>query len=180
MSRESLQELLDEIDAWCRDRDLAQIELVLIGGAAGTLVWGSPRLTADLDVVVKGRDELAGLEAAFGRSTGRAPWLEVVLAGIPHLPEGWMQRTSPVPGPWRRLAVRRLSAADQIASKLMRFSPHDRRDIEFLCNLRPEVRASLADLDGSDYWKVPDIWEDQLEPRRDRVLAFLDGKIRTL
>ena len=41
------------------------IELVLVGGAAGALVWGSPRLTADLDVVVKGRDELARLEEAL-------------------------------------------------------------------------------------------------------------------
>jgi len=180
VSPEAILQLLDEIDTWCAREGIRDLDLVMIGGAAGTLVWSSPRMTGDLDVVVKGEGELARLEEVFGRETGREPWLDVVLAGIPRIPEGWRQRTRVFPGTWERLTVRHLSEADQIATKLRRFLPHDRRDIEFLYNLHPEVRGPLSALNGSAYWMEPDVWEAEIEPRRDRVLAFLDGRIRAL
>ena len=45
----------------------------------------------------------------------------------------------------------------------------------------PGVRESLAALSARDYWMEPDIWEDKIEPNRDRVLDYLDeaGRLRT-
>lgn len=116
MSRDSLLGLLGDIDTWCAGRDIARLDLVIMGDAALSLVWASPRLTRDLDVVVRGAGELDDLEAVFGKESGRRPWIDVVLAG--------------------------LSAAD--------------------------------------YWMEEDIWEEHIEARRDRVLEYLDGRIREI
>ena len=180
MEREALLELLDDIDVWCGRQGLDGIELVMLGGAALSIGWQSPRSTKDLDVVVHGRGELDDLQVAFGKHTGRQPWLDVVLAGLPRLPEGWKGRTEEIEGKWSHISVRRLAMHDLIAAKLKAFRPHDRRDIEFLCTLSPDVRSSLAALSSADYWMEDDIWEVYIRPRRDRILDYLDGKIPRL
>ncbi len=180
MSHEALLELLGEIDTWSGERHRDPVDLVLLGGAALSIGWGSPRATKDLDVVVKGKGELQDLEKAFGKASGRQPWLDVVLAGLPRLPAGWSRRTQAVEGPWRHISVYHLAARDLIAAKLESFRPHDRRDIEFLCTMVPAVRDGLAGLGSEDDWMEEDIWEESIQPRRDRVLAYLDGTITRL
>ena len=180
MDGDELVGLLDEIDAWCGDQRRDDIELVLLGGAALSMGWGSPRSTKDLDVVVRGVAELGDLKRVFGKASGRRPWLDVVPAGLPRLPEGWHRRTEPIEGDWSHVSVRRLTAADLIAAKLKAFRPHDRRDIEFLCGIAPTVRGPLAALSAADYWMEEDIWEEHIRPRRDRVLSYLDGTVTRL
>jgi len=85
-----------------------------------------------------------------------------------------MGRTTPVEGAWSHLTVRVLSPFDLVVSKLKSWRPHDRSDIEATCSEHPEIRGSLASLDHSSFWEV-DLWEDTMAPRRDRVLAYLDG-----
>jgi hypothetical protein len=180
VEREALVRLLEEIDGWCGQQGVEGVQLVMLGGSALSLGWGSPRATKDLDVVVKGKGELDALEQVFGRHTGRRPWLDVVLAGLPRLPEGWPSRTEPVDGTWNHISVRQLAAADLIAAKLKAFRPHDRRDIEFLCTESPDVRTALAALSAADYWMEEDIWEEFIEPRRNRVVDYLDGVVPRL
>ncbi len=105
---------------------------------------------------------------------GRRPFLDLVTAGLPPLPDHWMGRTTPVEGAWSHLTVRVLSPFDLVVSKLKSWRPHDRSDIEATCSEHPEIRGSLASLDHSSFWEV-DLWEDTMAPRRDRVLAYLDG-----
>jgi len=179
MELDPLKKLLDDIDRWCI-RSALEADLVLMGGAALALTWETKWTTRDLDVVVKGKGELEDLAAVFGEGSGRRPWLDVVLAGTPRLPEGWKARAVLIEGVWKQLIVRRLSDADLIASKLKGFRPQDRRDIAFVCKASPGVRESLAALSARDYWMEPDVWEDKIKSNRDRVLDYLDGRIRTL
>lgn len=46
-----------------------------------------------------------------------------------------------------------------------------------MCDLYPEVRPQLAAFTEQDFWTAPDIWEERIEPKRDHVLDYLDGRI---
>jgi hypothetical protein len=179
MELDPLKKLLEDIDRWCIRSEL-DAELILLGGAALALTWETKWTTKDLDVVVKGKGEIEEIAAVFGEGSGRRPWLDVVLAGIPRLPEGWNDRAVPVEGAWERLVVRRLSDADLIASKLKGFRPQDRRDIAFICKVSPGVRASLAALSAKDYWMEPDVWEYDIEPNRDGCRPETDAAIHSI
>ncbi len=181
---DQLLALLDDVDRWLGRRQSA-CDLVLMGGAALVLAHGSRRATKDLDIVVRGQAEveekgLAGLETDFGRASGREPWIDLVLSGLPCLPEGWTTRTVPLPGPWTQLTVRRLSDADQVSAKLKAWRPHDRRDIEFLLTRHPEARTHLERLAAVDFWYAEDIWEEKIEPRLKQVLRWMDGELQSL
>ncbi len=180
--RDELLALLADIDTWLGERDRT-CEITIMGGAPLILAWNKKDPTKDLDVVVRGHAEveakgLADLEAEFGKP--RDPFLEIVNSGLPCLPEGWSGRTESLAGPWTHLTVRRLSAGDQVAAKLKAWRPHDRRDIEFLLTVEPAARGFLAALGPADYWYAEDIWEERIEPRRDRVLDWVDGRVAKL
>lgn len=181
---DQLRALLGDMDRQVGSRQ-RRGKLVLMGGAALVLAHGSRRPTKDLDVVVRGSAEieeqgLAELERRFGRGSGREPWLDVVNAGLPCLPEGWTSRTLALDGPWRHIDVRRLHDADQVAAKLKAWRPHDRRDVEFLLTRHPEARLGLEALGGSDFWYAEDVWEERIRPRRDRILRWMDGDLASL
>lgn len=178
--RDQLEALLTDIDGWARERDL-QLPCYLLGGAALRLFEGVGTRTKDLDLVSEPLGKFASaLAEAFGRDTGRDPYLDLVSAGLPVLPVGWRSRAEPVPGPWSHLVVHRLSAVDHVASKLKSFRPHDRRDIQILCDLYPELAEPLAAFTVEDFWSAPDIWEERIAPNRDRVLRWLSGETHAL
>ncbi len=180
--RDELLALLDEIDAWAAAKGLEALPVYLIGGGAMHLFWSrGTEHTRDLDVLLEPlRPHAELLEARFGRATGRDPYLDLVLAGLPVLPVGWRARAVQFSGPWVALSVHRLQTADQIASKLRSFRPQDRRDIQLLCDMQPEVYAPLASLSDADFWTAPDWWEDRIAPHRDRVLKYLRGELAEL
>jgi hypothetical protein len=68
-----------------------------------------------------------------------------------------------------------LDPADIIVTKLRRWHPRDRADIRHICDRHPTVRDRLADVSENDFFEVD--WWEQMEPRRDHVLAYLDGEL---
>ncbi len=174
--RDELTLLLADVDAWARDRDV-RLPCYLLGGAVLRLYEGVGGRTKDLDFVQEPLGDHAGpLEEAFGIASGRDPYLDLVSGGLPVLPVGWRERALAQDGGWSHLNVFRLAPADHVASKLKAFRPHDRRDIQTLCELYPEVEHPLAALSERDFWQAPDVWERRIEPHRDRVLAWLRGE----
>ncbi len=176
-----LEALLDEIDAWARDRGVT-LECHVLGGAVLRLFHDVAERTKDLDFVEEPlRDHAAGLMRAFGEESGRRPFLDLVSGGLPVLPQGWRARAvDERRARWSSLRLFRLAPADHVASKLRSFRPHDRRDIRAICRLHPGLRAELAAFTAEDFWTAPDHWELRIEPHRDRVLAWLDGDIDEL
>jgi len=47
-----------------------------------------------------------------------------------------------------------------------------------VCDRHPEVRARLAAVSANDFFEVD--WWEEMEPRRDRVLDYLDGRLEEL
>ncbi len=173
---DELTALLQELDAWVEARDTRPLTCYLLGGGAMQLSHGSPRRTKDLDIVGEPLGEHAkGIAEAFGRDTGRAPYIDVVTAGLPVLATGWRQRAVAFDGPWPNLIVRILAPIDQVVSKLKSFRPHDRRDIQLVCDLHPEIRDPLAALGVQDFWTATDLREEVMAARRDLVVEYLDG-----
>ncbi len=173
---DELTALLQELDGWIEARDTRPLTCYLLGGGALQLSHGSPRRTKDPDIVAEPLGEHAkGIAEAFGRDTGRAPYIDVVTAGLPVLASGWRQRAVAFDGPWPNLIVRILAPMDQVVSKLESFRPHDRRDIQLVCDLHPEIRDPLAALGVQDFWTASDLWEEVMEACRDLVVEYLDG-----
>jgi Nucleotidyltransferase of unknown function (DUF6036) len=174
--REDLLSLLGDLEAWAQREGVEDLECYLLGGGAMQLAHLSPRRTRDLDVVAEPLGEHAGAIArALGMDSGRDPYVDIVTAGLPVLATGWQQRAIPLEGPWHRLVVRCLSPVDLIISKLRSYRPHDRRDIQLVCDLHPELRDPLAEFGDTDFWTARDVWEDRIEPHRDLVLEYFDG-----
>jgi len=174
-----LEGLLDEMGRLLVARDVGPVDLYLLGGCSLILFDDRSGATKDLDVVserLHGSDEEAAavLLENFGKPSGRVPYLDPVPGGLPPLPLGWAKRTVRRPSPSEALRVWSLDPADLITTKLRRWHPRDRADIRHVCDRHPEVRARLAALSASDFFAVD--WWEQMEPRRDRVLAYLDGE----
>lgn len=167
--------LLAELDAWAQARGLRLVAL-LLGGSALRMHGFVDRPTKDLDLVAELLSKVEGeLERTFGKRSGRRPFLDLVSAGLPPLPDGWKSRAVPVEGDWVALDVSLLAPFDLVVSKLRAWRPHDRRDIEAICRNHPELIDSLTRLDRTSFWDW-DRWEETMAPRRDMVVAFLEGR----
>lgn len=100
-------------------------------------------------------------------------------AGTACLAIGFRRRASrhALSTPAVRLHV--LSPFDLIVSKLRRWSPRDRADIECLCDEYPECEEYLRALTKADFYE-DDIWEEVMSERRDLVVLYLRGELRGL
>ncbi len=173
-TQQELEALLAEMIGLLDARDLGPVELYLLGGCSLILYDGRVGATKDLDVVeerLRGSDAEAAraLIDAFGRSTGRAPYLDPVPGGLPPLPLGWAGRAVPRSSPSDRVRLWTLDFSDLIVSKLRR----DRADVRHVCDRHPQVRDRLAAVSANDFFEVD--WWEEMEPRRDRVLDYLEG-----
>ena len=65
-----------------------------------------------------------------------------------------------------------------VISKLRRWIPRDRADVRFICDRHPDIRDRLSAFSEADFFEVD--WWDEMKPRRDRVLDYLDGLIEEL
>jgi|GEM_PF-5846907 len=174
-----LQALLHEMAAFLEARALGPVDLYLLGGCSLILFDGRVGATKDLDVVAESlrrsdEDGAQSLLDTFGRSSGRAPYLDPVPGGLPPLPIGWSDRAVPRPSPSEALRLWTLDLADLIITKLRRWHPRDRADIRHVCDRHPEVRERLAQVSASDFFEID--WWEQMEPRRDHVIDYLDGR----
>jgi hypothetical protein len=177
-TQQELEALLAEMIGLLDARDLGPVELYLLGGCSLILYDGRVGATKDLDVVeerLRGSDAEAAraLIDAFGRSTGRAPYLDPVPGGLPPLPLGWAGRAVPRSSPSDRVRLWTLDFSDLIVSKLRRWHPRDRADVRHVCDRHPQVRDRLAAVSANDFFEVD--WWEEMEPRRDRVLDYLEG-----
>ncbi len=182
-TQQELEALLEDMVGLLDARDLGPVDLVLLGGCSLILYDDRVGATKDLDVVeerLRGSDAEAArvLVDAFGQRSGRAPYLDPVPGGLPPLPFGWAGRAVRRSSASERVRLWTLDFADLIVTKLRRWHPRDRADVRHVCDRHPEVRDRLAELSAGDFFEVD--WWAQMEPRRDRVLAYLDGQISEL
>ena len=182
-SQPELEKLLAEIAQLLESRALGPVDLYLLGGCSLILYDERNRVTKDLDVVserLRGSDEEAAkvLLEAFGRRTGRVPFLDPVPGGLPPLPLGWALRAVRRPYPSDAIQLWSLDLADLIITKLRRWLPRDRDDITYVCQRHPDVRDRLAAVSANDFFEVD--WWEEMESRRDRILEYLDGEIDEL
>jgi len=181
--QDDLTRLLSDMAELLTKQELGTADLYLLGGAPLVLFEGRAGATKDLDVV-KDQIELSNREAAealfraFGEATERSPYLDPVVGGLPPLPLGWPGRATRRPFNSRALRIWSLAPSDMIASKLRRWLPRDRADVRFICDRHPEVRNRLAQLSETDFFEVD--WWEEMEPRRDQVLKYLDGHTEEL
>jgi hypothetical protein len=175
-----LEALLRDIGEFVAAAGLGPVDLYLLGGASLLLFEGKSGATKDLDVVAERvRASVPGcaepLVERFGKSSGRAPYLDPVVAGFPPLAAGWPGRAVPRPSPSASVRLWTLHPADLIVSKLRRWHPRDRADVRHVCDRHPEIREQLAHFGPADFFESD--WWEEMEPRRDRVLAYLDGQL---
>ena len=171
---------LEALVAELQRQGCADTDLHLLDRAALELYWASARPTKDLDLVEEAlspdaRDALRG----FVLPDPRLYRLDLVSGGLPPLPLGWRRRAVLREEAAQSTRVWTLCASDLVASKLRSWRPHDRADIAMLCHQEPALRKGLTELSAADYFET-DWWEEVMEPRRDRVLSFLDGAIEEL
>lgn len=143
------------------DNKLEQdVELTLFGRAALHLGFVSPpedfALSKDVDAVLwLGQAEELALRTNFWEAT-TAINDELADEGlyISHfftedqviLLPNWRKNRTPIRGPWRRLALYRLSNADLLLSKLMRDDPIDQADATFICSRAGFSREDVQEL----------------------------------
>ena len=171
---------LDALVAELQRQGCADADLHLLGGAALELYWAYARPTNDLDLVEEALP--SAVRAAlhgFVLPDPRLYRLDLVSSGMPPLPRGWRRRAVLREGADQSIRAWTLCASDLVASKLRSWRPHDRADIAMLCHQEPALRGGLRELSAADYFET-DWWEEVMEPRRDRVLSFLDGAIEEL
>lgn len=177
-SQSELEGLLSAMSSELDACSLGPVDLFLLGGCSLILFDDRIGATKDLDVVSErlyssNEEAAAVLVERFGRTSGRVPYLDPVPGGLPPLPLGWAGRAERRPSPSKSLRLWSLSPADLIVTKLRRWHPRDRADVRHVCDRHPEVRQQLAAVSAADFFA--DDWWEQMEPRRDRVLAYLDG-----
>jgi len=111
------------------------VEILLIGGAAGLIAGWLPnsRTTIDCDVI---RFHPQEAHQAVVDSAGQVAreldlpdaWLSDQAARLNILPDGWRSRRRPV-GHWGKLHVLALSRKDYLALKVYAGRPQDRQDV---------------------------------------------------
>ena len=155
--------------------ELEQVEIIVIGGAAGMLAGMLPpeRTTSDCDVLhVDPPDATAAVMAAARMVADQIGLSEQWLnpGGMPWvggLPPGWRDRVRRVlqSGPLTVASVGRL---DLVVLKLLAGRPQDIEDLEALRLVPAELDAVRAHLDG---------WSDDSWPRGvvDEAIALLDA-----
>jgi hypothetical protein len=76
--------------------------------------------------------ELFGAGSASAKTLGL--YLELVPQGLPPMPAGFRRRCKPYPGAWKVIRVFEPDPNDLAVTKLKRFEPKDRVDLQFLCD----------------------------------------------
>lgn len=131
------------------------VELHCIGGFVSTVLYGVPRVTADVDYVAVLPQ--VNLEAIAGRGSVLARKHKVYLrhVGIISMPEDYALRLVPLfPERFERLLLYAPDPYDLILSKLERNNPKDRDEEEYLAKrlkLNPQVLRERYELELRPY-----------------------------
>lgn len=119
------------------DRTLTEsLDIVLIGGAAMILHFGSKRATRDIDaILIKGKSTV--LEDAVKKisESYNLPknWLNIAAKGfIDVLPQDFMNRLKPLKFNLKKVNLFVLGRVDQIAMKIVALREQDLEDLEIL------------------------------------------------
>ena len=142
--RERIEAFLADLDRALAERANGEVlEIYHIGRSALVWQYAYTATTQDFDFLrpagceqlVKRALQLFGCDTTKAKEHGL--YLQVVEEGFPPMPWGYKKRATKVKGAWKVLRIYRLEPHDLAASKLRRFSTHDREDIRLLCDLVP-------------------------------------------
>ena len=118
-----------------------------LGGFVLTTVYGLPRTTADVDVVVASVSSSAHLIALAGKGSELHQRYGVYLdlVGVAPLPEDYESRLTEIfPGAFKRVRLLALDPYDIALSKLERNTQRDRDDVKYLARTLPMDLTVLA------------------------------------
>jgi hypothetical protein len=189
MKRDEILDFLKAIDEELVKHAKAgeTVDLHLIGRSALIVRYGLSLATTDVDIVHHHGCELeCKAVELFGKGTIRAEqlgfYLEPVPQGLPPIPGGYCRRSQDVPGSWQVFRPKQPEPHDLVVTKLKRFHPKDRQDIQIICD--------SGDLHVDRLWEALDsafAFAEQEDPDRARaagnllrVIDHLEGKTRTL
>ncbi|MCA3004376.1 MAG: DUF6036 family nucleotidyltransferase [Planctomycetaceae bacterium] len=155
MDGSALMDALAKVGERLAERDDGEVEIVLVGAAAGMLTGELPasRTTSDCDVMVLLPEEALGRLAiaseAVAADLGLPPtWLNTdVQLRRDALPEDWATRCHVV-GQWGSLRVKAIGRWDLIAMKTLAGRAQDLADLRRLRPTAAEWRAVHAYLDA--------------------------------
>ena len=183
--RKFLAAIDDELAGHAGDGET--VDLYLLGRSALILGYGLGLSTKDVDVVDVDGSRLLGLAVdLFGKNGPRRAlhgfYLETVSSGLPPLPIGYQKRCVAVPGPWKVIRPMRPEPHDLIVTKLRRFHPRDREDVQFLCDTGKIEADTLR-----ERFNLAHAFSDRDDPHvvaaganLDTVVSYLNGERRAV
>jgi hypothetical protein len=115
--------------------------IILIGGSALSLGYGTATTTSDIDTYASMLDELETAAALARATTGLA--VGIADSTIAQLPAGYDERLVRALPELLRLTVLVVEAHDLAASKLLRGNDHDRQQLKRLHDIAPLDRVVL-------------------------------------
>jgi hypothetical protein len=184
-------ELLNALDAALTGHAKAgeRLELYHLGRSAMILQFDLPLATRDFDFVQMSSPLEQEALRLFGQGTGEAErlglYLEGVPQGLPPMPHGFQKRCQEVhPDRWRIVRLWQLENHDFAVTKLKRFRPQDREDLQYLCDegvLEPgRLRESLKEAFVWVHEKDGDTQRERAFANLGKVVDYLEGRSRSL
>jgi len=173
--KEKIQELLMAVDRFIGEK-FPECKLPLYHIGRSSLVWkyGFTSTTGDIDVILpddKFSTVTESLKLEFGRDTAESKrmglYLETVNSALPPCPRGYKNRAVRADEPFKSLELYHLEPHDFIVTKLKRFYPRDREDIQQMCEKLDIDPATLEQrLESAFFYSLPK------DGDRDRDTAF--------
>ncbi len=164
LSAEPWLSFLNELDQQLEE----PTDLHCMGGFVATQAYGTPRATADIDILsavpVDGGHRVLDI-AGGGTPLCHKYRMYVERVAIATVPENYESRLAPLyPGAWRHLRLFALEAHDLALSKLERNCERDQGDVEYLARAGFINAATLKqryEVEMRDYVVGRLSWHDQ-------------------
>lgn len=196
---ERLRIFLDRVDAALVPfvKEGERFDIYHLGRSALMMHYDFPLATSDVDFVGMQNDSELEKKAVelFGKDTPLALaagfYLDPVAPEIPPLPGRFRERCEAVAGPWKVLRLWKLEANDLAATKLKSFRPHDRADLQALCDRGLIDAGKLrAALESAFPFRSPKAGDEEDDPDNPdwtkavasykRVVSYVNGEITSI
>lgn len=188
MNNERIKSLLGQIVAfWNVSLPNEELSLIITGGSAVLLHHQGRLATKDIDILVaSNRMEILSERLARFMKNGDGvrsddPYLYIVLDAFAAMPRRYESRLT-IHRQDGRASIMRLHSIDLILSKITRFGPKDRRDIEtVLDHAEDEIESDqLQRIFNEEQFTFEPDRAESLAPRVEAIVRYFAGEIDSL